>query len=325
MNSAKQVDVLIAGWKAEGLSKAEIIRRTAEAMMGWPYVWGAVGAECTVAKRQYYMGRSGIGPGDVELARKRCQVLNGTRGGCAGCKYFPDGERTRINDCQGFVKQVCKAAGITLTGGGCTSMWKNNGLWAEKGEIRDMPDVVCCVFKHIASTGKMDHIGIHVGGGQIIHCSVEVKTGKTTDKGWTHFAVPKGMEGVVQDLDRFSKPTIRKGSIGLYVAECQERLMKLGYDPGKYGADGKFGKATENAVKAFQRDHGLVTDGIVGPATWGKLTEAPEMKTEKLYCVTIPHLTEKKADAVLLSYPEATKVCESLLAETKDTIREKGV
>ncbi len=304
MNSAKQVDAMISGWKAEGLSKAEIIRRTAEAMMGWPYVWGAVGAECTVAKRQYYMGRSGIGPGDVELVRKRCPVLNGSSRSCAGCRYYPDGERTRINDCQGFVKQVCKAAGITLTGGGCTSMWKNGDLWSAKGEIRDMPDAVCCVFKHIASTGKMDHIGIHVGGGQIIHCSVEVKTGKTSDKGWTHYAVPKGMEGEVPVV---TQPTIRKGSVGPYVVECQEILLKLGYDLWKYGADGKFGDVTVNAVMAFQRDHLLKIDGIVGPATWAKLCQPSPAPATKLYTVTIPHLTEEKANELLHAFAGATK------------------
>ncbi len=335
MNSWKQVDALIAGWKAEGISIAEIIRRTAEAMMGWPYVWGAVGAECTVAKRQYYMGRSGIGPGDVELVRKRCQILNGSSQSCAGCKYYPDGERTRINDCQGFVKQVCKAAGITLTGGGCTSMWKNDSICASKGEIRDMPDVVCCVFKYISSTGKMDHIGIHVGGGQIIHCSVEVKTGKITDRGWTHYAVPKQCYGSAVDSGQFFvvsglKPTIRKGSVGAYVAECQERLMKLGYDLGRYGADGKFGDVTVKAVLAFQRDHQLKVDGIVGPDTWAKLCQPPvadaltalssgesselpdgeslelSLRT-KLYTVTIPHLTEAKADELLQTFANATK------------------
>ncbi|MDH2389622.1 peptidoglycan-binding domain-containing protein [Streptomyces sp. HNM0663] len=31
-----------------------------------------------------------------------------------------------------------------------------------------------------------------------------------------------------------------------------------------------FGPKTEAATKAWQRDHGLVADGIVGPNTWGK-------------------------------------------------------
>lgn len=299
MNSAKTVDAFIEQWKKEGISRAGIAVKTAEAMLGWPYVWGAVGAECTVAKRQYYMGRSGIGPGDVELVRKRCQVLNGSSQYCDGCKYFPDMERTRINDCQGFVKQVCKAAGVTLTGGGCTSMWKDDSQWQAKGLIADMPDVVCCVFKHISSTGKMDHIGLHVGGGRIIHCSVEVKEGKTTDKGWTHWAIPKGLDGDVPVP--VWRSTIRKGSTGDDVIYCQEMLIRLGYDVGKYGADGKFGAKTQEAVKAFQRDHGLTADGIVGPLTWDALENAaPE---GGLYTVTVPHLPKFKAEALLNTYP----------------------
>jgi peptidoglycan hydrolase-like protein with peptidoglycan-binding domain len=33
-------------------------------------------------------------------------------------------------------------------------------------------------------------------------------------------------------------------------------------------ADGNFGSKTEAAVRAFQREHYLVPDGIVGPKTW---------------------------------------------------------
>ncbi len=305
MKSYVEVDRLISQWKAEGLSRQDIVRKTAEACMGWPYAWGAVGAECTPEKRRYYMGRSSIGPGDAELIRKRCQVLNGSKVSCRSCKYFPGGEKTRINDCQGFVKQVFSAAGIRLTGGGCTSMWRNDSLWQEKGGIGDLPkDWVCCVFKYIASTGKMDHIGIHIGGGDIIHCSVEVKAGKVTDKGWTHYAIPVGMDGDAPPPEPGKHPTLRRGDSGSEVAECQRILLKRGYDLGAYGADGKFGAKTEAAVKAFQRDNGLAADGVCGPMTWAKL-DAAEVETR--YTVTIPHVAKAKAEELLRLYPGATR------------------
>ncbi|CAM2774857.1 N-acetylmuramoyl-L-alanine amidase [Saccharomonospora xinjiangensis] len=49
------------------------------------------------------------------------------------------------------------------------------------------------------------------------------------------------------------------------VFALQERLTELGYDAGR--PDGGFGPQTEKALKNFQRDYGLTTDGICGPAT----------------------------------------------------------
>lgn len=49
------------------------------------------------------------------------------------------------------------------------------------------------------------------------------------------------------------------------VFTLQERLLELGYDVGR--ADGTFGLQTETALRSFQRDYGLLVDGMCGPGT----------------------------------------------------------
>lgn len=77
---------------------------------------------------------------------------------------------------------------------------------------------------------------------------------------------------------------LSKGDKGKDVRELQAQLLTLGYDLGSYGADGDFGKATEKAVKKFQKDHGLQQDGIVGPQTQAEIDESLKaLKNKKGY------------------------------------------
>ena len=63
-------------------------------------------------------------------------------------------------------------------------------------------------------------------------------------------------------------PTLSYGSTGNYVKDLQEKLIKLGYSCGPYGADGDFGNDTKNAVQRFQSDNEIYADGVVGANTW---------------------------------------------------------
>jgi peptidoglycan hydrolase-like protein with peptidoglycan-binding domain len=64
-----------------------------------------------------------------------------------------------------------------------------------------------------------------------------------------------------------ANPVLKRGSRGDRVLGLQSGLkQELGYNVGPI--DGVFGPSTENAVKEFQKDSGLVADGIVGQRTW---------------------------------------------------------
>ena len=53
------------------------------------------------------------------------------------------------------------------------------------------------------------------------------------------------------------------------VKQIQIALKNAGYNPGPI--DGKMGKQTRQAIKAFQKANGLVPDGRVGKKTWSIL------------------------------------------------------
>lgn len=64
-------------------------------------------------------------------------------------------------------------------------------------------------------------------------------------------------------------PLLKKGDRNEYVRNWQMFLNLNGYSCGN--ADGIFGSKTEAAIKKWQKNHGLVPDGIIGPKTWASL------------------------------------------------------
>lgn len=305
VNTADQVDKIITQMKMAGMPLSDAAWQTALACVGWPYVFGAWGEYCTPANRKRRYRE------DHQTIKSSCQVLNGKKTSCDGCKWFPDGCRVRMFDCRGFTDWVLKQFGIDLQGEGATSQWNNDANWTAKGTIDTIPDdVLVCLF--VKSGSKMQHTGFGYKGASC-ECSSGVQYFAKRKAKWTNWALPKGIDGYMPD----TRPTIKRGSTGPAVVECQDDLIRLGYDLGNTGADGKFGPKTEAAVKSFQSTHKdsagrpLTVDGVVGPATWSALDQAvadldPTPEPETLYTVTIPHVTKEQAESLVNTYAGAT-------------------
>jgi hypothetical protein len=65
---------------------------------------------------------------------------------------------------------------------------------------------------------------------------------------------------------------VKLGSRGGPVRQVQQRLRDRGW---RLSVNGVFDRATDGVVRKFQREKGLVADGIVGPKTWVALWQAP--------------------------------------------------
>lgn len=253
--------------------KALKVIEAAKSQLGNPYVFGMWGRECTPSVRRLY---AGYNPSHKRAIFKACPVLSGKQPSCDGCKW----QRKLAFDCRGFIYWcILQGYGMKLKGGGATSQYNTAANWVQRGEIREMPDVVCCVFQR--RNGRMQHTGIHIGGGKVIHCSAGVQRGNTSDKAWTHYAIPAGLytaEEIAAASPAFAAGEgqavflLRLGSRGSDVIKLQTALNALGYDCG--AADGIFGVKTEAAVRRFQRVQQLAVDGVAGRMTWTAIERA---------------------------------------------------
>lgn len=304
MNTASDVNIMLFNWIESSLPKEEIVVKLAEACLGWPYVFGAVGEQCTPStRRKYAKNYETRDPAESEQIKKTCRVLSNGVSTCNGCKFYPGGD-VRCYDCRGFTRWVLGRVGISLQGAGATSQWNNDANWEFKGTIDQYNGGVAVFFqKSTTKANTMAHTGFIIGDNTIIHCSGTVKK-ETLYKKITHFAIPKGLGGDIPVPT--TKPTLKRGTSGPYVTLAQTELIAKGFSVGSYGADGKFGAKTEAAVKEFQKAAGLKADGVIGSSTWDAL-DSGELKYFK---VIIPHLTEPQANELIKQYKDAEKIPE---------------
>ena len=209
-------------------------------------------------------------------------------------------------DCQAFVEWCLRQCGLNKDLAGSNAWYrevmKNGTVLTPEECVKQLGKVPAGAFLFIHAfdggeekrgyhdgLGNASHIGIVTEKGEgAIHssasrgCVAESRfKGKTIQGGWNKVGLwnrvaydytGSGSGDAAPETsaaeDPVSRPVLRRGSRGDAVKEMQERLLELGYDLGPCGADGIFGKKTLAAVKAFQKDQGIKTDGIVGRITY---------------------------------------------------------
>ena len=292
MNTAKTVSNLILQWKSEGLSKRDIVVKAANACMGWPYIYGDMGTECTSSHRlSVYKAHTSY----TNLIDK-CQMLKNKADDCSGCRWYPGG-RVLGFDCRGFTYWLLKQVGITIKGAGATTQYDTDSNWEEKGPIANMPrDKVCCVFRYDNGTGRMEHTLLYDGEGNYIHCSGEVKKCATSKYDATHYAIPKGLNGGVEPVPGDENATVYSEN-GLPVKMREEPTTKCN----------RFVKVPCGA-RVTVLEPGTDWSHIKYEGKGGyMMSEFLKMDTpgEQKYRVSIPGQTKEEAEELQAKYPQA--------------------
>ena len=175
-------------------------------------------------------------------------------------KYGFDVSEVKTNcetDCSALVRVCCAWAGIM-------------GI-PEAFRTGNMPQYLLATGDFVELKGaKYTGQSTYLGKGDILVTRSSGHTVVVLDDG------PK-YEGTVEAKPvQLGERLLKHGAEGEDVKLLQEYLIGLGYDLGRWGADGDYGDATELAVMRFQQDNGLDDDGDYGPLTHAKLMEVLE-------------------------------------------------
>lgn len=264
---------------------------------GWGYIYGAYGQIWTQAAQD---------------AAKDEQTR----------KYGQQWVGKHVIDCSGVWWLAMKELGSFMYHGSNT-MWNKYCIdkgRLSKGKRTDGKElkVGSAIFTGIKD-GDHNHVGIYVGDGKVLEAGGTQKgviLTKVTLAKWTCWGEMKYVD-YNGNIDGSSSPitvtypTVRQGAKGEVITQLQTFLSKAGSN---LKIDGIFGSGTASAVRAFQKKYGLAVDGIVGPKTWRKLLEVSgniqiaNSEKEKLYTVTIPHLSREMAEDLLSKYAGEKKL-----------------
>lgn len=235
-------------------------------------------------------------------------------------------------DCSGLISKCLMEMGVistSFTTSGVSSLIQK-GVLKQKWKVSSTSNYKELIahavpgdLLHIYGSERgtsMGHIAVYAGNGKIIHasssknrvCEVDVYAGflrvlqvNALVKG------AKSSQDVKQETTTNTKVTVnmnlKRGDKGDEVKQLQKLLNEL--NNAGLDLDGKYGPLTEQAVKDFQTKYNIRIDGIVGPETSGKLTEAANKK-----------LSESSSKTTITSGADADYITNSELEAIAKTI-----
>lgn len=195
----------------------------------------------------------------------------------------------KVDDCSGLVKDIGSELGLKGIYHGSNSQFNKNCSKTGKIVKGQKIPIGALIFTG-NEVGKHNHVGILTSSTCVTEAQGTIKGVVHTplsNKKWTYWGLLKGLEYdfvpgevakneipdscTIPVMVDMTLKTLRKGNKGDGVVMLQKLLIENGEKLPKYGVDGDFGGETLRAVKSFQKKHGLVVDGIVGPKTWTEL------------------------------------------------------
>lgn len=212
--------------------------------------------------RVFRAKNAGVGHKIAECMEKICandrigynQAQRGTLyAAVKGHGFDPDALKIKVNtDCSAAVRVCCCYASISV------------GNFNTANEA-----------SYLMATGAF----VELTGSEYTRSSDRLRKGDilvTRTKGHTVVVLTDGKkaESAPEKTLKLGDRELRNGMEGEDVRQLQSMLIQLGYDCGKWGADGDFGDCTGMAVLNFQSDHDLVRDGIAGKNTVAALEAA---------------------------------------------------
>ena len=278
------------------ISTEALIKKFQQALEDdWGYIWGTAGTLWTQAD---------------QAAIEKTTDENRAQARKYGSKWIGH----HVADCSGLFTWAFRQLGGEMYHGSDTMYrkWCTDHGELKKGARTDGRTLKPGTAVFVFNGEKYSHVGLFIGGGWVIEAANTqsgVIKSKVTASKWKYWGELKGVDYAAadpagqlpeEDAKDDAMPTLRKGSKGDAVKQLQTLLKQRGYSLGSWGVDGDFGKATEAAVKQFQRDWGLEVDGIAGPQTWKMLMSTPAKAVT--YTVEIPGLDLKTAQKICAEY-----------------------